>query len=358
MDGEIPRFILHADLDAFYSSVEQRDNPELKGKPVAVGGSPEGRGVVAAASYEARTYGVRSAMPMRTAFRLCPRLVRVSAHFDRYHEVSRQIMQIFHDVTPLVQPLSLDEAYMDIGRVESMEQVESTARELKDRVRRETLLAVTIGGGTSKTVAKIASQMAKPDGLLMVEAGTEREFLAPLDAGILWGVGPKTAQMLKRSGVNTIGDIATSDDAWLRRTLGKRGPELKERAQGLDDEEVSPHRDTKSVSAETTMAEDVGNEEELLEITSRLGHGVAGRIHESGLRGKTVSVKLRLSDFTTFTRQVTLATPTDDEDTIAREACDLLRREIKPGRKFRLVGVGVSNFQEDYQLALWPGGSR
>ena len=353
MDAAIPRYVLHADLDAFYASVEQRDNPELKGKPVAVGGSPEGRGVVAAASYEARTYGVRSAMPMRTAFRLCPALVRVSARFDRYHEVSRQIMSIFHDLTPLVQPLSLDEAYMDIGRVESMEDVEGTARALKDRVRRETLLAVTIGGGTSKTVAKIASQVAKPDGLLMVQVGAERQFLDPLDAGSLWGVGPKTAQMLKRNGINTIGDIANSDDGWLRRTLGKRGPELKERAQGLDTEAVSPHRDTKSISAETTMAEDVGDEETLVEIASRLGHGVADRIQRSGLRGKTVSVKLRLSDFTTFTRQVTLPAPTDDDETITREACDLVQREIKPGRKFRLVGVGVSNFQEDYQLALW-----
>lgn len=353
MGGTIPRYVLHADLDAFYASVEQRDNPELKGKPVAVGGSPEGRGVVAAASYEARTYGVRSAMPMRTAFRLCPHLMRVSARFPRYHEVSRQIMSIFRDLTPLVQPLSLDEAYMDIGQVESMEHAEDTARELKERVRRETLLAVTIGGGTSKTVAKIASQMAKPDGLLMVEAGSEREFLHPLDAGSLWGVGPKTAQMLKRNGIVTIGDIAGSDDDWLRRTFGKRGPELKERAQGLDNEDVSTHRDTKSVSAETTMAEDIGDEETLVEIASRLGQGVAQRIQRNGLRGKTVSVKLRLSDFTTFTRQVTLPAPTDDEDTIARESCALLRREIRPGRKFRLVGVGVSNFQEDYQLALW-----
>ncbi|MCE2405513.1 MAG: DNA polymerase IV [Dehalococcoidia bacterium] len=351
--GTIPRYVLHADLDAFYASVEQRDNPELKGKPVVVGGSPEGRGVVAAASYEARTYGVRSAMPMRTAFRLCPHLVRVSARFPRYHEVSRQIMSIFRDLTPLVQPLSLDEAYMDIGRVESMEHAEDTARELKERVRRETLLAVTIGGGTSKTVAKIASQMAKPDGLLMVEAGAEQEFLHPLDAGSLWGVGPKTAQMLKRNGIVTIGDIAGSDDDWLRRTFGKRGPELKERAQGLDNEDVSTHRGTKSVSAETTMAEDIGDEETLVEIASRLGHGVAQRIRRNGLQGKTVSVKLRLSDFTTFTRQITLPAPTADEDIIARESCALLRREIKPGRKFRLVGVGVSNFQEDYQLALW-----
>ena len=195
-------YILHADLDAFFASVEQRDNPDLRGKPVVVGGPTESRGVVAAASYESRRYGIRSAMPMRTAFRLCPDLIRVSARFSRYREVSRQVMDVFRAVTPLVEPLSLDEAYLDISEQASPEEVESAAASLKAGVREETGLAITIGGGTSKTVAKIASQLAKPDGLLLVKPGEEREFLAPLDIDMLWGVGPKTAALLRRHGIS------------------------------------------------------------------------------------------------------------------------------------------------------------
>ena len=348
------RYILHADLDAFYASVEQRDNPELKGRPVAVGGPPEKRGVVAAASYEARTYGVRSAMPMRTALRLCPDLVRVSPHFSRYREVSRQVMDIFLALTPMVEPLSLDEAYMDISEHVPAENVDEVAHGLKVDVRRETELAVTIGGGTSKTVAKIASQLAKPDGLLMVRPGEERDFLAPLDIGILWGVGPKTAETLVKHGVNTIGHLTACDDGWLRKSLGKRGPELKGRALGMDNEQVTPHRDIKSVSAETTMAEDVEQEATLLEEMERLARTVALRLQREGLKGKTVAIKLRLADFTTFTRQSTLAAPTGDLEVISRAARGLLRRELKPGRRFRLIGVGVTNFHEDFQLALLP----
>ena len=348
------RYILHADLDAFYASVEQRDNPELKGRPVAVGGPPETRGVVAAASYEARKYGVRSALPMRTAIRLCPDLVRVSPRFGRYREVSRQVMGIFGTLTPLVEPLSLDEAYLDISLQVPSGNVDEVALALKTRVRDETELAVTIGGGTTKTVAKIASQVAKPDGLLLVMPGDEHGFLAPLDVDVLSGVGPKTAQALKKHGIGTIGHLAACDQKWLFENFGKRGPELKERARGMDNEQVTPHRDTKSVSAETTMPEDVEDESELLLQMERLTHSVAGRLQRAGLKGKTVSVKLRLADFTTFTRQRTLSAPTDDVDVISFAARELLRRELQPRRKFRLVGLGVTNFQADFQLALLP----
>ena len=351
-----PRYILHADLDAFYASVEQLDDPALKGKPVAVGGSPEGRGVVAAASYEARTYGVHSAMPMRTALRLCSDLVRMSPRFDRYHEVSGQVMAIFRAVTPLVEPLSLDEAYMDVtGRVPA-DEIQTAAQGVRDRVKEEVGLAVTIGGGTSKTVAKIASQLGKPDGLLLVPPGEQREFLTPLDVEMLWGVGPRTAALLRDSGIATIGDLAARDEKWLSSLLGKRGPELRARALGDDAEQVSVDREVKSVSAEVTMAVDEGDEARLLDEVGRLASRVAERLRDGSLRGKTVSVKLRLADFTTFTRQATLPVPTDDLRAIRDSASGLMRRELGHGRRFRLVGVGVSNFAEDYQLALLPEG--
>ena len=352
MAGPSFRYILHADLDAFYASVEQRDNPELKGKSVAVGGPPESRGVVAAASYEARRYGIHSAMPMRTAMKLCDKLVRVSLRFGRYHEVSRQVMGIFLGVTHLVQPLSLDEAYLDITSQVAPEDVDRVAAELKSRVFQETELAVTIGGGTSKTVAKIASQVAKPDGLVLVKEGDEQAFLAPLDVDMLWGVGPKTAEALKKHGISTIGHLAACDEGWLKLNFGKRGPEMRSRAVGIDNQQVTPHQDTKSVSAETTMPVDVDKEVVLLEQMERLSQGVAIRLGKEGLKGKTVSVKLRLADFTTFTRQRTLPAPTDEVDTICRAASELLRRELSPGRRFRLIGVGVSNFRDDYQLSL------
>ena len=349
-------YILHADLDAFFASVEQRDNPDLRGKPVVVGGPTESRGVVAAASYESRRYGIRSAMPMRTAFRLCPDLTRVSARFARYRQVSRQVMDVFRAVTPLVEPLSLDEAYLDISEEASPEEVESAAASLKAGVREETGLAITIGGGTSKTVAKIASQLAKPDGLLLVKPGEEREFLAPLDIDMLWGVGPKTAALLRRHGISAIGDLATCANAWLLQNFGKRGPELKDRALGVGNSQVTTHRDTKSVSAETTMSTDEGQEEVLMEHLEDLARRVAQRLQASGLRGKTVGIKLRLADFTTFTRQKTLPTPTDDADVIIHVARELFRREMRPGLKYRLLGVGVANFQTDFQLVLLPLG--
>ena len=347
------RYILHADLDAFYASVEQRDNPALEGRPVVVGGAPETRGVVAAASYEARRYGIRSAMPMRSALRLCPDLVRVPPRFDRYRELSRQVMDIFRALTPLIEPLSLDEAYLDISEQVPAPEVQGAARKLKAEVRRATGLVVTIGGGVSKTVAKVASQVAKPDGLLLVKQGEECAFLAPLKIDMLWGVGPKTAAALEERGVRTIGQLAACDDAWLSQAFGRRGPELKERALGRDRDPVRPHRETKSVSAEVTMPTDVESERILVEHIDDLASRVAGQLRSKRLKGRTVRIKLRLADFTTFTRQATLPTPTDDEEAIRSAARGLLRRELRPGRRFRLLGVGVAGFSDIYQMALW-----
>lgn len=348
------RYILHADLDAFYASVEQHDNPGLKGKAVVVGGPPESRGVVAASSYEARTYGIHSAMPMRTAVKLCPDLVRVSPRFDRYRQVSHTIMETFRELTDLVEPLSLDEAYMDISDVVPRNGEEGAARALKDRVRNRSGLAITIGGGTTKTVAKIASQIAKPDGLLMVQPGNEGDFLGPLDVGMLWGVGPKTAAALRNDGVETLAQLAGMDDGALVRKFGKRGPEMRQRALGLEQDAVTPNRETKSISSETTLASDVGDPAEITQYVESLAQEVAEQMRRKHLRCKTVWIKLRLADFTTFTRQKTLPEPTDQQDIIEASARALAGLELGNGRMFRLVGVGVGNFQEDFQMPLLP----
>ena len=341
------RHILHADFDAFYASVEQLDNPELRGRPLAVGGSPESRGVVAAASYEAREYGVRSAMPMRTAFNICPNLVRVSARFVRYREVSRRVMDIFNDVTPLVEPLSLDEAYLDVtDRVTSDLAAKDIARRLKQRVKRELGLTISVGVGTSKSVAKIASDLDKPDGLTVVPPGTERSFLAPLPVGKLPGVGPKTQERLAGENVETVVQLAERTDEWLTSQFGRNGTYMKRLATGQDDRPVETSRDTKSVSSETTLVTDTGDPDALQELVNRLSQDVARSLERRDLWGRTVKVKLRLSDFTTFTRQVTLPEVVQASDEIAEAAGVLVRNETGPGRTFRLVGVGVAGFED------------
>jgi DNA polymerase-4 len=339
------RNILHADFDAFYASVEQLDNPELRGKPVVVGGSPEGRGVVASASYEARKFGVRSAMPMRTAFRLCPDAIRVGSHFDRYRDVSRKVMAIFHDITPLVEPLSLDEAYLDVTQQVTLKMPSETiAAGLKIRVKAELGLTISVGVACTKSVAKIASDIDKPDGLTVVAPGQEQAFLKPLAVAKLWGVGPKTAERLNKEGIETIGDLAERTELWMRQRFGSNGAHMWELALGQDNSEVSLERETKSVSAETTFARDTGEPEALLETVSRLSQQVARSLERKDLRGRTVKLKLRLSDFTTFTRQKTVPLPVQSSDDLANAASDLLWAELHSDRTFRLAGVGVSGF--------------
>ena len=246
-----PSAIIHADLDAFYASVEQLDNPELRGKPVLVGGSPERRGVVAACSYEARAFGVHSAMPMRTAVARCPRAIVVPPRFDRYAEVSRRVMAIFRATASVVEPASLDEAYLDVTAAAHRSSPRAVAESLKAEVKRVTGLNVSIGLAVSKSVAKIASDMDKPDGLCVVPPGAERAFLAPLPTRKLPGIGPKTSKLLEDEGVATLGELAAKSDAWTERRLGRRGPELARQARGEDPREVAPRSGAKSVSAET-----------------------------------------------------------------------------------------------------------
>ena len=352
------RHVIHADLDAFYATVEQLDNPELRGKPVLVGGRPENRGVVATASYEARPFGVRSAMPMRTALRLCPQGIIVPPRFTRYRELSRQVMDIFSDFTELVEPLSLDEAYLDISAAVDEAQGRwplGVALELKRRVKDETGLTVSVGVSVSKSVSKIASDLGKPDGLVVVPPGDQAMFLAPLPVGKLWGIGPKTAERLNADGVDTIGKLAEQSPEWFTRVFGQRAEAVRLRAAGLDDEPVHTERVTKSVSSETTFPDDLGDTEELRRVLAELADGVAGSLERKELQGRTVTVKMRLADFTTFSRQSTLPTPSNDAAPIRDTAWRLLSAELTPGRSFRLLGVGVSNFadaDEERQLPL------
>ena len=339
-----PRHIIHADMDAFYASIEQHDNPELRRKPVLVGGAPTARGVVAAASYEARKFGCRSAMPMRTALRLCPQAIVVPPRFTRYRAVSHQVMSIFRRVTPLVEPLSLDEAFLDVTqRVESGLAPERIARWIKDAVHRETGLTVSCGVATSKAVAKIACGLAKPNGLTLVPPGTERAFLAPLPVRDLWGVGPRTAERLESAGIATIGQLADQPLPWLIERFGVRGEWFHRLALGRDDTPVAVEHEIKSISSETTFAQDTRDRTELEQTLRGQAETVVRRLRRAHLRARTVQIKLRLDDFTTFTRQQTLPAPTDSPALITAAVLALLERELCPNRRFRLVGAGLSN---------------
>ncbi len=348
------RCILHADLDAFYASVEQLDRPELKGRPVLVGGPPERRGVVAACSYEARAFGIRSAMPMRTALARCPSAVIVPPRFDRYRQCSARVMEIFRSVTPLVEPMSLDEAYLDVTAVTSRGSAPvQVARHLKSRVHTETGLTVSVGVGASKSVAKIASDMNKPDGLVVVDPGGERDFLAPLPVRKLSGIGPKTEERLRRHGISTLGELAARSDGWLARELGRRGPELGALSRGQDHRPVVLQRAVKSISAETTFPQDVSDPAELGRQLERLCQRVAARLAKAPSPGRTVTLKLRLADFTTFTRSATPTVSPRDAAELAGIARELLEREVAPDRRFRLLGVGVSGFVQSPQPPLF-----
>ena len=341
------RCIIHADLDAFFASVEQLDNPDLRGRPVVVGGAPEARGVVAAASYEARAYGVHSAMPMRTALSLCPEAVRVSPRFQRYAEISKRVMDIFRQVTPLVEQISLDEAFLDVSeRVGEGWSAEEAASTVKERVRREVGLTVSVGVASSKSVAKIASGLNKPDGLTVVPPGSERQFLAPLPVQSLWGVGPKTAERLASDSITTIGELAGQSEEWASSRFGARGLYFLSLARGIDDSPVMVEHERKSVSTETTFPRDVDDPKALEASLRELAENTARRLRGSGLRGRTIKLKLRLADFATFTRQTTIVRPTDAAEVILAEASRLLARELHAGRRFRLLGVGVSSLRE------------
>jgi DNA polymerase-4 len=353
---ETQRRIIHLDMDAFYASVEQRDDPGLKGRPVAVGGSPESRGVVAAASYEARAFGVRSAMPMARALRQCPDLVVVRPDFARYREASRRVMEILHSATPLVEPLSLDEAYLDVTEnLWGQPYATEVARELKRRIRSELALTASAGVAPNKFLAKIASGWWKPDGLTVVSPGRVEAFLQKLPVEALWGVGPVTAKKLRAIGIQRLVDVRGANPELLQATVGSLAEWLRRLARGDDPREVTPDRPWKSVSAETTYAEDLRDPAAIHAEIARLAGRVAASLQGKDLRARTVTIKVRYADFSTVTRSHTDDSLTCDAVAIGRRAVLLLGRTDAGARPVRLLGVGTHGLAENDYAAPASG---
>jgi DNA polymerase-4 len=352
-----PRTILHVDLDAFFAAIEQRDHPELRGKPVAVGmGGTNDRGVVSAASYEARRFGVHSAMPIRTARRICPDCIFVPVDGAKYQRVSREVMAILRRFTPVVQPISIDEAFLDVTASEALfGDGEAIARRIKAAIHEELGLTASVGVAATKLVAKIGSDLRKPDGLVVVPPGTEAAFLAPLPISRLWGVGPSTATALRDFGVATIGDLANLERTALVRRFGKHGASLVDRAHGRDADPVDDPDSAKSVGHEHTFDEDTSDPEVLERTLLAMSEGVSGRLRHAGIKAGTVTVKIRDSGFNTVTRQRGLPEPTDLTDPIWRTALDLARPEMR-GKRIRLLGVTASGFGVREQLGLFEAG--
>ncbi len=360
----MPRTIIHLDLDAFFCAVEEQRDPTLAGRPFAVGGKPETRGVIATCSYAARRFGVRSAMPSSRAVRLCPGLVLLSPRFDAYQAASRQVMARLHALTPWVEQLSIDEAFVDA--TELPEAGEVIARRLQATIRAELGLPCSLGVAANKLVAKIATDVGKaavprdgpPNAVRVVPPGEEAAFLAPLPVEALWGVGPKTAERLRESAITVIGDLARWPVRDLVLRFGRLGHELSCRARGIDSRPVAPHREAKSISKETTFARDVRDAALLREELRRLSRGVGTQLRRLGLRGATVQLKLRWPDFHTLTRQATLREATDQDEAIETLSVRLFAAVWLEGQPVRLLGVGISGLQparpsKPAQLTLW-----
>lgn len=352
------RKILHLDLDAFFCAVEELRDPALAGKPFAVGGRPESRGVVASCSYPARRFGIHSAMPMREAMRLCPHLIIVPTRHGVYSAVSRQVMARLLALTPLVEQISIDEAFLDVS--ERPEPAAQLARHLQAAIRDELHLPCSLGAAANKLVAKIANNQGKarargdgpPNAICVVEPGQEAAFLAPLPCGELWGVGPKTAERLAGLGILTIGDLAAWPEVDLLRRFGKNGYDFARHARGLDDRPVVTEHERKSVSQEVTFDRDVGDGAVLRRTLREQAEEVSRVLKRKQLAGGTVKLKLRWPDFTTITRQVTLPAPTSESDAIIVAALQLFEREWS-GRAVRLIGVGVSSLHTGVQRTLF-----
>lgn len=337
------RRIIHVDMDAFYASVEQRDQPDLRGQPVAVGGRPESRGVVAAASYEARTFGVRSAIPMSRAVRLCPHLVIVPPRFHMYRAVSQQVFEIFRSVTPLVEPLSLDEAYLDVTENAWGEPLGMTvATKVKGLIRETTGLSASAGVAPNKFLAKIASAWRKPDGLTVIAPERVESFLQQLPVDALWGVGPVTAARLRERGIIRLVDVRAADPPVLREAVGSLADWLLRLSHGDDDRPVTPNRASKSSSSECTYSHDLVDLDRMREEVALMARENADWLGRKGLMARTVTLKVRYSDFTTITRSDTRA-PTNDPDEIQERAVRLLDRTEAGQRAVRLLGAGVHN---------------
>jgi DNA polymerase-4 len=354
------RTILHFDLDAFFCAVDEKSNPNLIGIPFAVGGEANQRGVVAACSYPARMFGVRSAMPMGRAKQLCPELIVVPQHRQAYNDYSHRVMGMLLGLTPLVEQLSIDEAFLDVTGIQGDDV--SIARDLQTRIRDELELPCSLGVASNKLVAKIANNMGKarkkspepPCAIEVVPIGEEAAYLAPLPIRELWGVGPKTAGSLYALNIKTIGDIASQTRDVMVYHFGKNGYDMWRHAQGIDNRPVEPEQETKSVSREITFTNDVQDENELKRVIRIQAEEIARQLRKSQISCKTINIKLRWSDFTTVSRQTTLTHPTQDDKLIAEKALALLDENWIQGKPVRLIGVGVSNLDEAVrQLELW-----
>ncbi|MDQ2692489.1 MAG: DNA polymerase IV [Chloroflexota bacterium] len=363
----MPRTILHIDLDAFFCAVEETQNPALRGKPFAVGGRPEERGVVASCSYAARRMGVRSAMPMGKAVRLSPGLIIVPTRHHLYRDVSRQVMARLHDLTSLVEQISIDEAFLDISDLH--DPAATIAHNLQVRIRDNLQLPCSIGIASNKLVAKIATEVGKslalrelkiqdeakpPNAITVVPFGEEAAFLSPLPADMLWGVGPKTSARLTELGIYTIGDIARWPESELIRMFGENGRDLAKHSRGIDERPITTEHETKSISQEITFSKDVREDAVLQKTLHEMSVEVARQLRKNNLAGKTIKLKIRWPDFTTLTRQTTLNSPTDQDKEIEETALELMKTVRKPNQAVRLIGVGVTSLgQPIRQLGLW-----
>ena len=353
------RTILHVDMDAFYASIEQRDNPELKGKPVIVGGT-RNRGVVAAASYEVRKFGVHSAMPTKEALRRCPDAICIRPRMDVYKNVSRQVFDVFHDISPIVEGLSLDEAFIDAtDSLRLHGSPETIGKRVKSRILQHTGLTSSVGIAPNKLVAKIASDLNKPDGLTVVKSQDIQKVLDPLPVRSLWGIGKTTGAALKRQGIETMQDLRQAPDAVVRSVFGRFGEAMRLRASGVDDREVTPHRDDKSISNEETYDSDISDRERLVERLLVLTEQTAARVRSKQLVATVVTLKLRNEAFVTNTRQQSFKPPSSDTNTLFSLAKGLLLRWLdeNPDERLRLLGMGVSGLSPADQLSLFdaPG---
>jgi len=350
------RRIMHIDLDAFFVSVEQAERPELRGKPVVVGGRPDQRGVAAAASYEARAFGLHSGMPLVTASRLCPQAIFIEGNFPKYRHASEKFMKILADFSPFMEPMGLDEAYLDVTGFESLYgSIRQMALAIKKRVKDEIGLTASVGTASGKVVAKVASELSKPDGLIEVPAGGERAFFAPLPIGKLPGIGKKTERLLRGLGIATIGELARMPLSTLKSHFGASGEVLQRFASGVDERKVEPPGEAKSISRETTFAQDTRNRPQLEATLRYLSERVGSELREQNKQARCVTLKLRYADFTTITRSLTLSQPFDADQTIFETGLGLLKKALSQDKRaVRLIGIGVSHLTKPgSQLSMW-----